>query len=203
VLQRHKIASNFWSGGENIFESHWHRESANASSPASILSGREGNHRQSQGNSMTSTRTVLKRLQLTLAAISVAAVLTPLQAQMPSGPGTTGKPAESAASGMDRSNMPMDGKMMGNGGDMMSKMGSMQNQMTAMKPTGNPDIDFALMMRMHHQGAISMAEAELKDGKDPQMKKMATAIIATQKKEIATLDKFLASKGQSAMTMKP
>jgi uncharacterized protein (DUF305 family) len=104
---------------------------------------------------------------------------------------------------MDRSNMPMDGKMMGNGGDMMSKMGSMQNQMTAMKPTGNPDIDFALMMRMHYQGAISMAEAELKDGKDPQMKKMATAIIATQKKEIATLDKFLASKGQSAMTMKP
>ena len=48
-----------------------------------------------------------------------------------------------------------------------------------------------------------MAEAELRDGKDPQMKKMAKAIIAAQKKEIAMFDKFLASNQQPAMAIKP
>ena len=72
--------------------------------------------------------------------------------------------------------------------------------MTAMKSTGNPDVDFAMMMRVHHQGAITMAEAQLKDGKDPDMLKLARKIIADQKKEIAIFDKFLADKGQPGMT---
>ena len=49
-----------------------------------------------------------------------------------------------------------------------------------------------MMMKMHHQGAITMAESELKMGKEPAMKKMAKDIIAAQKKEIAQFDKFLA-----------
>ena len=57
------------------------------------------------------------------------------------------------------------------------------------------------MMRVHHQGAIVMAEAELRDGKDAQMRKLATNIIAAQKKEIAQLDKFLVKNGQPAPTM--
>lgn len=140
---------------------------------------------------MTFTSPVLKRLQLTLVAVGVAAVLTPLQAQMPGGSGAMAKPATAASSGMEHGRMPM-----GNGGDMKSKMDDMQGQMMAMKSTGNPDVDFAMMMRVHHQGAITMAEAQLKDGKDPQMKKMAKNIIAAQKKEMAVFDKFLASKGQ-------
>ncbi|WP_313315515.1 DUF305 domain-containing protein [Pulveribacter sp.] len=51
------------------------------------------------------------------------------------------------------------------------------------------------MMRIHHQGAIDMAQGQLRDGKDPQMLKMAKEIIAAQKKEIAVLDAFLARSG--------
>ena len=146
---------------------------------------------------MTFTHTFLKRLQLTVAALGIAAVLTPLQAQMSSGSGMMAKPATAASAGMDNGKMPM-GQPMGQGGDMKSRMDEMQSQMMAMKSTGNPDVDFAMMMRMHHQGAITMAEAQLKDGKDPQMKKMARDIIAAQKKEIAVFDKYLAKNSDAA-----
>ena len=73
--------------------------------------------------------------------------------------------------------------------------------MTAMKPTGNTDVDFAMMMRVHHQSAVTMAEAELQNGKDPQMRAMAKDIIRAQKKEIAVFDKYLAKRGQPTMKM--
>ncbi|MDI1340184.1 DUF305 domain-containing protein [Polaromonas sp.] len=82
--------------------------------------------------------------------------------------------------------------------DMKGMMKDNNDKMSSMKMTGNTDVDFAMMMRIHHVGAIDMAQAELRDGKDPQMKKMAKAIIAAQKKEIAQFDKFLAKNGQSA-----
>ena len=91
--------------------------------------------------------------------------------------------------------------MAGSGMDMMSMMKDMNDKMSSMKMSGNVDVDFAAMMRVHHQGAIDMAQAELRDGKEPQMRKMARDIIAAQKKEIAQLDKFLAKKGQSAAKM--
>jgi uncharacterized protein (DUF305 family) len=37
----------------------------------------------------------------------------------------------------------------------------MRNKMSAMKPSGNTDVDFAMMMCVHHPSAITMAEAEL------------------------------------------
>lgn len=143
---------------------------------------------------MTFARTVSKRLQLAALAVGIAAVLTPLHAQMPPGMGTMAKPANAASGAMDPNKMSM-----GYSGVMKSKMEDMQGQMKAMKSTGNADMDFAMMMRVHHQGAIIMAEAQLKDGKDPKMKKMAKNIIAAQKKEIAVFDKFLADKGHPAM----
>lgn len=85
--------------------------------------------------------------------------------------------------------------------DMDMKMKAMtknHDTMASVTMTGNPDIDFALMMRNHHQAGIKMAEAELRDGKEPKMRTMAKAIIAAQKKEIAQLDLFLAKHGQSA-----
>lgn len=91
--------------------------------------------------------------------------------------------------------------MAGSGMDMMSMMKDMNDKMSSMKMSGNADVDFAAMMRVHHQGAIDMAQAELRDGKEPQMRKMARDIIAAQKKEIAQLDKFLAKKGQTAAKM--
>lgn len=73
----------------------------------------------------------------------------------------------------------------------MSGMEKMHQDMSG-PYTGNADIDFAQKMRAHHQGAIDMAEVQLKYGKDPQLHKLAREIIAAQKKEIAFLDKWLA-----------
>lgn len=89
----------------------------------------------------------------------------------------------------------------GMGMDMKPMMMDMQTRMSAMKPSGNTDVDFAMMMRVHHQSAITMAEAELQNGKDPQMRVMAKDIIRAQKKEIAAFDKFLAKRGDSGMKM--
>ena len=61
--------------------------------------------------------------------------------------------------------------------------------------TGDPDIDFARGMIPHHQAAIDMAKVQLEFGKDPEMRKLAEAIIAAQESEIATLKAFLATKG--------
>jgi uncharacterized protein (DUF305 family) len=75
--------------------------------------------------------------------------------------------------------------------DMKKSMESMSKEMASMPMTGDPDRDFALMMRIHHQGAIDMSQAELTTGKDPQMRKLAKEIIAAQKKEIALIERWL------------
>jgi len=64
--------------------------------------------------------------------------------------------------------------------------------MQKMQMTGDTDKDFAMMMKIHHQQAVDMAQMELKDGKSPAMKKMAKQIISAQKKEIAMFDQWLA-----------
>ena len=81
----------------------------------------------------------------------------------------------------------MDMKSMG----MHKSMDDMHKKMAAMQMTGNPDIDFAMMMVAHHQGAIAMAQAEIEAGKDPAMIKAAKNIIAAQRKEIAQFEAWL------------
>jgi uncharacterized protein (DUF305 family) len=87
------------------------------------------------------------------------------------------------------------------GTDMKTMMKDKSDKMSSMSMTGNPDVDFAMMMRMHHQGAIDMAQAELKNGKEPQMRKIAQGLLAAQKKEIAQFDQFLAKHGYPADKM--
>lgn len=119
------------------------------------------------------------------ALIALTTALAPLaQAQASKPHGTSSSPM----AGM--SAMPAGGM------DMKAMMKENNDKMSSMPMTGNPDVDFARMMRVHHQGAIEMAQAELKNGKEPEMKKMARDIIAAQKKEIAQFDKFLAKHGQ-------
>ncbi|OJW13864.1 DUF305 domain-containing protein [Mucilaginibacter sp. 44-25] len=76
---------------------------------------------------------------------------------------------------------------------MMAIMHQMMSKMDTMKLTKDPDNDFAMMMRMHHQGAIDMANLELKSGSDATMKQMAQSIITSQQAEITQLTAFLAS----------
>jgi uncharacterized protein (DUF305 family) len=71
---------------------------------------------------------------------------------------------------------------------MMMGMEGMQK----MPMSGDTDKDFVMMMKMHHQQALNMAEMELKHGKSPEVKAMAKRIIAAQKKEIAQFDRWLA-----------
>jgi len=75
---------------------------------------------------------------------------------------------------------------------------SMSKMMTNMdvKPTGNTDKDFVMMMMPHHQGAIDMAKVELQFGKDPTLHKMAQDIVAAQEKEIAEMKEWLAKNGR-------
>ncbi len=80
--------------------------------------------------------------------------------------------------------------------DMKSMMKENNDKMASVKTSGNPDVDFAQMMRIHHQGAIDMAQSQLRDGKDPQLLSMAQDIISAQKKEIAVLDAFLVRSGK-------
>jgi uncharacterized protein (DUF305 family) len=57
----------------------------------------------------------------------------------------------------------------------------------AVKPTGDVDADFVAMMVPHHQGAIEMAKAVLRYGRNPQIKRLAQEIIVTQQQEIAVM----------------
>ena len=91
--------------------------------------------------------------------------------------------------------MAMDKKdsMSGMGsGRMHGSMMKMMKDMESMKMSGDTDKDFAMMMKIHHQGAIDMAQAELKNGKDQKLHKMAKEIIEAQQKEIKEFDQWLA-----------
>ena len=55
------------------------------------------------------------------------------------------------------------------------------------RPSGDVDADFVAMMIPHHQGAIEMARAELRYGRNEQLKRMAQEIIVTQLQEIAAM----------------
>ena len=78
---------------------------------------------------------------------------------------------------------------------MMAGMKNMQHEMMAAPVTGDADKDFVAMMIPHHEGAVEMAQVELQYGKDPELRRMATAIIAAQNKEIAEMTKWQASHG--------
>ncbi|MBC7622740.1 MAG: DUF305 domain-containing protein [Aeromicrobium sp.] len=76
--------------------------------------------------------------------------------------------------------------------DMKKPMMMGMEEMQKMTTSGNVDKDFAMMMKMHHQQALRMAQMQLDHGKSPEMKAIAGQIIASQKKEIAEFDKWMA-----------
>ena len=55
------------------------------------------------------------------------------------------------------------------------------------KPSGNVDLDFARMMMAHHQGAIDMALAELRHGRNLRLRRLAQEIIVNQRQEIEAM----------------
>jgi uncharacterized protein (DUF305 family) len=137
---------------------------------------------------------VVRRFVFAFGALTFLAVPTEGIAQMSppspdkSGSKTAPPPAVAQPAAKDAMTPGMPG--MGSGGMHESMTGMMKN-MESMKMTGDTDRDFAMMMKVHHQGAIDMAEMELKNGKDPKMRAIAKRIIEAQRKEIKEFDPWL------------
>jgi uncharacterized protein (DUF305 family) len=62
--------------------------------------------------------------------------------------------------------------------------------------SGDPDVDFARGMIPHHRGAVDMAKIVLEHGKDPELRKLAQDVVASQEREIAFMQEWLKKKGQ-------
>jgi uncharacterized protein (DUF305 family) len=71
-------------------------------------------------------------------------------------------------------------------GENVAAMTKMMIDM-GIRPSGDVDGDFVAMMIPHHQGAIEMAQAELRYGRNEQLRRMAQEIIVTQQQEIAAM----------------
>lgn len=74
---------------------------------------------------------------------------------------------------------------------MMDSMHAMMARMMAMPKTNDPEIDFARMMVMHHQGAINMSNVELQAGSNDSLKRVAQKIIIEQQAEIQQFNTIL------------
>lgn len=79
---------------------------------------------------------------------------------------------------------------------LMAGMDKMQADMMAGMQAADIDVAFICGMIPHHQGAIAMARAELKFGKDAQNRRLAAAIIAAQEKEVTQMLAWLQKHGK-------
>jgi uncharacterized protein (DUF305 family) len=79
---------------------------------------------------------------------------------------------------------------------MAENRAAMDRMMSGMEiePSGNVDQDFAAMMIPHHQGAIDMAQAELRHGHNEQLRRIAQEIIVEQQQEIVAMRLALGQK---------
>lgn len=101
---------------------------------------------------------------------------------------TWGKPesAEGGMPGMDHGSGGME--------DMAGMPGMMSGEdMQKLKAAKGAEFDrmFAEMMIEHHEGAITMAQDEQKNGRDAEAKKLAAAVVKTQTAEVEKLRKIL------------
>ncbi|WP_027800930.1 CopM family metallochaperone [Paraburkholderia dilworthii] len=71
----------------------------------------------------------------------------------------------------------------------------MMKNMSAPAYTGDADKDFVAHMIPHHQGAIDMAQVELKYGKDRELKRLARNIVKAQHDEISVMQRWQAKHG--------
>ncbi|HDR9802647.1 TPA: DUF305 domain-containing protein [Burkholderia cenocepacia] len=73
----------------------------------------------------------------------------------------------------------------------------MMEAMESAPYTGDVDRDFVSHMAPHHQGAIDMAQVELKYGKDPTLRQLASRIVAAQRDEIALMERWQKEHGKT------
>lgn len=84
--------------------------------------------------------------------------------------------------------------MMGNGGMMegSSMQGMMDGMMANLKGKTGDEFDKAFLSEMivHHQGAVEMAQAVLKNSDRPELIKLANDIMTAQRKEITMMQEW-------------
>jgi len=68
----------------------------------------------------------------------------------------------------------------------------MMHAMQGQPYTGDADRDFVAHMIPHHQGAIDMAQVELKYGRDPDLRRLARNIVKAQEDEIRLMQRWQA-----------
>jgi uncharacterized protein (DUF305 family) len=66
--------------------------------------------------------------------------------------------------------------------------------------SGDVDRDFSAMMIPHHRGAIAMAQAELRYGRNESLRRIAQEIIVDQQQEIAVMRLALDQPSPSTVT---
>ncbi|MHB1234868.1 MAG: DUF305 domain-containing protein [Microbacteriaceae bacterium] len=106
------------------------------------------------------------------------------------GMGSTPSPSGSMP-GMDMSTpMPTSSSASG-----MEMPGMTAQEMASLKATTGTAFDklFLTLMTQHHQGAVSMAKAELSQGKNADARKLAQSIVTSQTKQIADMQTLLST----------
>lgn len=71
---------------------------------------------------------------------------------------------------------------------MMAALHTMTDHSQALQPNGNLDLCFALLMRENHRAAVSMSALELKQGQDPELRRIAQNIHRAHQQLILGLD---------------
>jgi len=77
--------------------------------------------------------------------------------------------------------------------EMHQHMHEGARELQQMKPSGDPDRDFAMMMREHHEHGIQMAKDLLAHGKDRKTRELAQRIMDEQQRDLKELDAWLES----------
>ena len=62
----------------------------------------------------------------------------------------------------------------------------------AVRYTNDADRDFASTLQAHHKGAVELAKVELQYGTDPEMRRLAEAVIESRAREIGLLEAWRA-----------
>lgn len=91
-------------------------------------------------------------------------------------------------------------------GFLVENHAAMGKMMAAMevKPSGDIDRDFAAIMIPHHQGAVDMALAELRFGRNERLRRIAQEIVVEQQQEMVAMRQVLDHElGQSVHTPSP